>query len=392
MKKRPFHWLIWTGVVILIIITLIAGALWMSGVPKGLKLSRLLQNALQQESFDGDLKLTASFQGNKLDIQTEVFRRTSEDSALYGVTVNGVPICFANHRAIFDNGRAFDLGTLVPQDVFDADQVLKILPFAGVKTATEGDHTRYFLKLDSSKIQMLYPNLSDASVLEAEFTEHNGALSQLNLHFTDGSRQADVTLCAVSERQWDLPAEVWNAVSGDAPQSLEVFAPLAKALISLSQADPLAAELAVTADCGPVALTDTMMLYRTDSGLYLQRKGTVNSLNTLDLSNQALLGLGYKFCRDGQFSHVGTAGIYSLKIPAESVEACCIEILPEIEMLPITYDDGSLLFAVKDNQLFEMKLDVSGQMPFLLTTIDIALGAALHPIPSEQLELPAGVS
>ncbi len=391
MKKKSFRRWIWIGVILMIIAALVVSAFWMLGVPNGWKLSGLLRDSLSRESFDGDLTVAASVQDNEMEFQTEVFRRTSDNLTLHGVSVGGIPICFANHRVIFDNGRAFDLGDLLPENAIDTDRLLKMLPFAGVKKASEGEDTVYSLQLDSSKLQKIFPDLPDTSSLAAEFTEHDGAVSKLHIHFDDGIRQTEITLCFVPERLRELPAEVWNGATAEDVQSLEAFSPLANALIGLSRADPLGAELEVTADCGPIALSDTMMLYRTDSGLYLQRNDTISHLQALDLSNPALLGLGYKFCRDGRVSRVGTSGTYSLTIPAESVKAWCVEMLPEIEVLPITYEDASLLFEVKDNALFHVKMDVSGRMPFLLTTIDIALGVGLHPIPSEQVVLPEGV-
>lgn len=392
VKKRSFHWLIWAGVVICAAAVIFASAFWMLGGPNGWKLSGLLQDALSRDAFDSELTLSVSSQDINLELQTELFRRTSDDLILHGITVQGIPICFSNQRIIFDNGRAFDLGEMLPQGTVQMEKLLKMLPFAGVKTEKQGADTVYVLNLDASKLQMLFADLPDSSALTAEFTEHDGAVSQIQLHLSDETRQAELTLCFVPERQRELSQQIWNAITAQGTQSLEVFSPLAKALMNLSATNPMGAQLQVTADCGPVGLTDTMMLYGTDSGFYLQRGDDVKPLHAVDYSDQTLLVLGYKFCRDGRFNRVGDSGSYSLTIPSESIKAYCVEMLPEIEMLPITYADGSLLFEVKDNVLSEAKMDVSGQMPFLLTTIDISLGARIQPVPSEQIVLPENIA
>lgn len=392
MKNRSFHWLIWTGVVIVMIAALLGSFLWMMGVPNGWKLSGLLQDSLNRQSLDADVTLSSSVHDNSFEIQTEFFKRTSDNLSLCGVTLDGIPVCYSNQRIIFDNGKVYDLSSMIPAGVMRTDRVMKLLPFSGVKKSSAGDDTVYSLELDASKLQKVFPDLMDASALTADFTEHDGVLSKMYILFDNGSRKTEMTLRFVPERQRELPAEMWDAISVQNPQSVEVVVPLLKALDGLANSNPLGAELAVSADCGPVAVTDTMMLYRTDRGLYLQREGDVRHLEALDLSNHALLGLGYKFCRDGRFSRVGDSGSYSLHFPSESVKAWCIEMLPEIEVLPITYEDAALVFEVKDNTLFHVKMDVSGQMPFLLTTIDIALGVELRPVPSEQIVLPEGAA
>lgn len=388
MKKRSSRWLIWAGVIGFIAVLILGSIFWTLGVPNGLKLSGLLQQTLDQESFDGDLILSTGIPEDTLDIQTQIFRRTSDNLTVHGITLNGIPICFANHRVIFDNGRAFDVGDLLPQEMPDINGMLKMLPFAGVTKEMQGEDTIYALELNASKLQMLSPDFPAGSSLEAKFAEHAGALSEMDLCFSDGTRQTDITLCFVPDRQREIPQEVWHAVNATDSQPLAVLAPLANALIDFSRANPLGARLEVTADCGPIALTDTMMLYGIDSDLYLQRGELVTELDALDFSDHTLLALGYKFCRDGRFSRVDSSGSYSLTIPAESVKDFCVEVLPEIEMLPIHYEDASLLLEVKDNTLSDMKMDVSGQMPFLLTTIEISLGASLHPIPPESVILP----
>lgn len=388
VKKRSFHRLLLVGVVICIAVGILAGAFWMLGGFNGWQLSGLLQDVLDRDAFDSELTLCISTQDSDMELQTELFRRTSDDLILHGITIQRIPIGFANQRIIFDNGRAFDLSGMLPQGSLHTEKLLKILPFAGVKSERQGDDTIYVLKLEASKLQKLFPDLSDASALTAEFTEHGGAVSQMQIHLSDEVRQMELTLDFVPDRQRELPQEMWDAITTQTPQSLEAFSPLANAMMDLSERDPVGAQLQVTADCGPIALTDTMMLYGTDGGFYLQRGDDIKALNAVDFSDQTLLVLGYKFCRDGRFDRVGDSGSYSLIIPSESIKAYCVEMLPEIEMLPITYDDGSLLFEVKDNVLSDVKMDVSGQMPFLLTTIDISLGAQLHPISPESVILP----
>ncbi len=391
MQKKSSRWMIWTSVIIVVIVALVIGTLWLFGVPNGQKLSVLLHSAMELESFDGELSISISTDEGNLEVETELFRRTSNDLALYGADIHEIPFFFSNHRIIFDNGRAFDLGDTIPEMEFDPEHLLKMLPFAGVKAHPKGSDTLYSMKLTASKMQMIFPDLSDGSSLFAEFTEHDGSLAEINLQFRDDERDLNIQFSFLPEMKRDIPVEVWNGITVQDPPSLDVIEPLVDALVSLSKTNPRGAELDVNADCGPIALTDSMTLYSTDSGLYLLRKGAVSQLDGLELSDQMFFALGYTLCRDGRFSRIGDSGTYSLTFPAESVKAWCVGILPEIKILPISYDDASLVFEVKENMLSQLKMDVSGQMPFLTKTINISLGITLHPLPQETLVLPDGI-
>ena len=387
--SRP---LIWTLVVLALVAALLIGAFFALGIPNGLHLAGLLRTAAEAEAFDGTLSLTTDRFGEELHLQTELFRRTSGGDSLLGCSVEPITLFFSGGRLIFDNGRAFDLDGLLPDIAPDPASLAQVLPLLGIRTEDRETGTVYLLSPDPEQLQKHFPELGPDAAFTAEFTEQDGLLTGLHLILSHGGFHTDLTLTRGADRDRPVADAVWNAIHAENVQTIQVFEPLVLALRELSDADPLGAQLAVTADCGPIALTDTMNLYGTDSGLYLERRGSLKPLEHADLSESTLLGLCYQLCRDGKFSRIGSSGTYSMVFPAAQVQDSFTEMLPEIEKLPITYENGSLVVAVEDNSLYEIRLDVAGEMPFLITTVRIALGVSLTPIAPEDVILPQGVS
>ena len=63
-------------------------------------------------------------------------------------------------------------------------------------------------------------------------------------------------------------------------------------------------------------------------------------------------------------------------------------LIPEIENLPIAYDDSSLLVVVDNHRLERITLICSGEMPFLFTDIPISLTVDATPMDAGTAELP----
>ncbi len=210
----------------------------------------------------------------------------------------------------------------------------------------------------------------------------------LEIQYKNTPYKASIKLLSPQTRQ--IPKEVW-APDPSKIQSIRVLKPLGNALMQFFTETPIAAQIAIGADCGPINISNTMTLYGTERGMYLERNGSINQLGKTAFSNQAMLGLGYQFCRNGRFTQVDTSGSYSLVIPSELVKSFCTKMVPEIENFPITYEDGALVLEVKENMLHNIQLDCSGQMPFLITTVPISLDVKVTPMERSSIILPEGI-
>ena len=241
-------------------------------------------------------------------------------------------------------------------------------------------------------LAQMVPELEGLQQLQAEFLEQNDRLTEIRLRIRYQEISCEALLKLGASRQRQIPEAVWSAASEAQIPSIRVLEPLAKAMLELGRQENLGAELLVRADCGPIKLSDTMMLYGTDDGIYLQRKGKLEQLENLQMRTDMLVALGYEFCRSSTVTQVGASGSYAMVIPAEQVRTWCIRMVPEIEELPISYEDGSAVVEIVDYALHIVRLDCSGSMPFLFTTIPISLGVELTPAESGSLVLPPELS
>ena len=363
------------GAILLVLIGLLVGIGIHLGLPHAWHLGVLLEDLLRQDQLDGSFSL--QYDGQTLD--GSVFRRRQGDEELYGCTILGIPFYYGDETLILENGRAYDLDDLLPEE--DPELPLWKLLFVGIDREKAPDSRIYRAELE--RIQL---GMSQLTNLKFSATERTGQLSELSLGLLWDGTPLQLTLKRDGPQVREIPSEVWRSLKAEQVPSIQLLGPLLHAFRTLPQ--PLCAELDLKADCGPIQLTNSMMLYGTQRGIYLERRSGLEQLSQLHSTNQALLAAGYLFLRDGRMEVVGSSGSYGLIFPAEQVQRFCTQMVPELEQLPITYEDSSLILSVKNDRLQSVSFRCGGQMPFLFSTLPVSLGLELTPIEEGTATLP----
>ena len=388
MKKRTSRWLAAACVLAILCALLLMLGLNLN-LLDALHLGNLLQQSLEKPEVSADLRFSLQYEDQSVELDTALFRKTDETGNLYGLHSESLSLYFADGRVIFDNGRAYALDGVLPAIPVTGKGLLKLLPMAEIEKVPQESQTLYRLTVSGELLHRQAESLPESGNLCLEFMEQNELLTRVDVHYLAENREISALISLRPDRGHTVPDAVEQARTAENLPSVREFEPLVKALYALAEEPVMAAQLHVSADCGPVALTDTMQLYRKDSGVYLERWNKLKKLESVTFSTDALLGLGYQLCRDGQISRTADSGSYGLIFPAQSIKDACVEMLPEIELLPITYDDGALLLTVEENQLTSAKVDVSGSMPVVIAQVEIALGLELCPAEPGTAEIPA---
>ena len=388
MKKRTSRWLIAACVLaILCALLLVLGLKF--NLLDALHLGNLLQESLEKPEVSADLSLSLHYEEQSVELSTALFRETDETGNLYGLSSDALQLYFADGRVIFDNGRAYTLDDVLPAIPVTGKGLLKLLPMAEIKTVRQEQDTLYQLTVSGELLHRQIESLPENGSLYVEFTEQNDLLTRVDLHYLAEDRELSALVTLRPDRSHTIPDTVEQARTAENLPSVREFEPLAKALYALAGEPVMAAQLHVSADCGPVALTDTMQLYRTESGVYLDRWNKLKKMESVTFSTDALLGLGYQLCREGRISRTEDSGSYNLIFPAQRIKDAFVEMIPEIALLPISYDDGALLLTVEENRLTSAKVDVSGSMPVVIAKVEIALGLELCPAEPGTVPIPA---
>ena len=386
--KNHSHRLLWTAVTVILIAALLAAGLMALGLPAGLRVSRLLTEVFSAPELEAEFSLEA----NGVRAACSLFSDSFGEVPIAGLEISGITLYGSNRRLIFDNGRAYSLEEFGSPDPAAVSVALKMLPLAGVRRETQEDGILYRLEPPREVLAQLVPQLQELQQLQAEFLEQDDRLTEIRLHLTHQDTELEAVLELREPRPHQIPDAVRAGASAEQVPSIRVLEPLARAMLELGHRQTLGAELLVRADCGPIKLSDTMMLYGTDEGLYLQRRGKLEQLENFRMEADVLMGLGYELFRSSTVTQVGGSGSYAMVIPAEQVRTWCIRMVPEIEELPISFEDGSLVIEVVDQTMHIVRLDCSGSMPFLFTTIPVSLGVELTPVDSGSLVLPPELS
>lgn len=179
----------------------------------------------------------------------------------------------------------------------------------------------------------------------------------------------------LNEEPKPIPTELLMQMGTKPLPDVRTLEPLLRAGQELNKPGTTLADMSIRVDCGPLPIQDTGKIRFSEEGLYISRGNEWTELTPESVRREdLLLGLGWSLVRDGVWEPDGTAsGVFSLTIPSEELKSSLLSIIPELEGMDFTLDDGKLTITIADNRLIGMELIGSGQIPFLITTIPLSI-------------------
>lgn len=219
---------------------------------------------------------------------------------------------------------------------------------------------------------------------------------------SDFSLTAELT---VNENSYHpaIPQAVKTAVSeknyGNAAELTADLVHLLTAWAKHYSADNYSGQLTLSADCGPLLVSESLNLYSTtvDSTAIgsIQKNGLAlyftddkicgqNGL-TLTASEQKLadsvklLPLAYEICQNGNFTATGDEDgdefICTLSLDKEGMKAVAYAIAPEAEKLGIQFTEGQVQVTVCEDTLRTISFSCAGNLKIVLTETPVTLTA-----------------
>lgn len=402
-KKKKRRW--WIPVSIVAGIAAAAAVLLTAtGLGRQLNAWRLLHRALNADS----LAMTVSVQsGETFTASADVCRTRADTTRIVTVRWQGVTVYCTGDALYLENGRAYrlsssmtlsDLAALFRKAHVDCEKTDADTLYTAVLSAADAD----------ALLTLLEPEVGDLTGIDrltAVLTVADGRARSLRL--TAGPEDAPV-LTAVMDftakvTAPQVPEAVTAAIAGGTePENTVLPADTLRLLRSwaaLRSREVLAADLTLTADCGPLVLRDTLQYdRRTVDGqdFTAVRKGALSLyfsgdklcdaeghvLTTDDaLASQAqLLQLAYQLVLNGTAACTQTGGTdtYTLTLDEAGAAEFAAAIAPDIQSQHVAFTGGRVTMEVQDTQLCSVRITCSGSISVALTEANASLSADIR--------------
>ena len=402
-KKKKRRW--WIPVSIAAGIAAAAAVLLTAtGLGRQLNAWRLLHRALNADS----LAMTVSVQsGETFTASADVCRTRADTTRIVTVRWQGVTVYCTGDALYLENGRAYrlsssmtlsDLAALFRKAHVDCEKTDADTLYTAVLSAADAD----------ALLTLLEPEVGDLTGIDrltAVLTVADGRARSLLL--TVGPEDAPV-LTAVMDftakvTAPQVPEAVTAAIAGGTePENTVLPADTLRLLRSwaaLRSREVLAADLTLTADCGPLVLRDTLQYdRRTVDGqdFTAVRKGALSLyfsgdklcdaeghvLTTDDaLASQArLLQLAYQLVLNGTAACTQTGGTDTCTLTLDEAGAAefAAAIAPDIQSQHVAFTGGRVTMEVQDTQLCSVRITCSGSISVALTEASASLSADIR--------------
>ena len=402
-KKKKRRW--WIPVSIVAGIAAAAAVLLTAtGLGRQLNAWRLLHRALNADS----LAMTVSVQsGEAFTASADVCRTRADTTRIVTVRWQGVTVYCTGDAVYLENGRAYRLSSSMT--LSDLAALFRKAHVDCEKTDADTLYTAALSAADADALlTLLEPEVGDLTGIDrltAVLTVANGRARSLRL--TAGPEDAPV-LTAVMDftakvTAPQVPEAVTAAIAGGTePENTVLPADTLRLLRSwaaLRSREVLAADLTLTADCGPLVLRDTLQYdRRTVDGqdFAAVRKGALSLyfsgdklcdaeghvLTTDDaLASQArLLQLAYQLVLNGTAACTQTGGTdtYTLTLDEAGAAEFAAAIAPDIQSQHVAFTGGRVTMEVQDTQLCSVRITCSGSISVALTEANASLSADIR--------------
>lgn len=402
-QKKRRRW--WIPVSIAVGIAAAAAVLLTAtGLGRQLNAWRLLHRALNADS----LAMTVSVQsGEAFTASADVCHTRADTTRIVTVRWQGVTVYCTGDAVYLENGRAYRLSSNLT--LSDLAALFRKAHVDCEKTDADTLYTAALSAADADALlTLLEPEVGDLTGIDrltAVLTVADGRARSLRL--TAGPEDAPV-LTAVMDftakvTAPQVPEAVTAAIAGGTePENTVLPADTLRLLRSwaaLRSREVLAADLTLTADCGPLVLRDTLQYdRRTVDGqdFTAVRKGALSLyfsgdklcdaeghvLTTDDaLASQArLLQLAYQLVLNGTAACTQTGGTdtYTLTLDEAGAAEFAAAIAPDIQSQHVAFTGGRVTMEVQDTQLCSVRITCSGSISVALTEANASLSADIR--------------
>ena len=412
-KQKKAMW-----IVIPIILLLIAGvAAVLLFLPQTKKAAQalgaydVLKTYMEQDEQNMELQVSAKISDREIGATALAGRCVIGEKSVTALSENGRKLFFAEGIVLTEDGTAYKLNDQVPDYSLVLEQVLALYELVDVSSengtytiAAENDSATRILMLLMPAAQDL---LSDANRLTIDLITENNVLK--SIHFTGAGNLKDSvkTPFSVSATITDLPdtsgiqipQTVADKIHSGKYQATEVYSDdlvqLMDAWKAYNARNPIGASITVTADCGPLVVSEDFNLYQwkienklirgiEKDGLtiYLTQDGLLDGEgNSLpaglpgEMDIQKLLSIVYQNFADVNFrsrqTEDGTS--YVVVLNKRVMKDLTTALVPKAGELNIQFDEGTMELLIQNGEIHSVEVSFGGSAKVAIAEVGVQI-------------------
>ncbi|MGN0573190.1 MAG: hypothetical protein ACI4IX_04555 [Acutalibacteraceae bacterium] len=414
VRKHKKNLLI-TLAILMVIICFISAVFALFVAPElknGLKAYSLLNNYLGKPKYSAQITVNAEIGSSKTDVSANLYGIKFDKYSVTAVEQNGMTIYYSEGMIILENGKAFKISDTLPNYSALLEEATKLYKSVDIKATENEEETVYAVTVKNAGdiFETLLPSvakfISDKQEINIELIEVQNKLHKIRF-FADGTLNtsdktelllnAELTVTEKS-KNIEIPQAVKDSVTGGV---YEAEGELTRDLLRLITAwhnldgkDMIAADINVTADCGPLVLNesfelfrknenglkiscingDNLLIYFTDNAVCNKDGSAVETNNSL-ADTAKLLELAHQICLNSSFDCSKTNGeyVYSLSLSNEEMKSVAYSIAPEIKNMDVDFSGGIIRITVKNETISKVLFECSGDVKVILSEMDASV-------------------
>lgn len=391
--------------------------LTVTGLGSGLRACRLLTTALRAEPG----AMAVHVDSGSASYRADVYREKVDGTAVTTVTWEGVSVYCVNGTVYLENGRAFR-----QEGAPSPSQAAALFRKAHVDYEKADDGGVYTMTLDETATAGLLALLPEGAVDTAGISTLTMALTTedgcaVSLALTAGPEEDALSIWVdfLPADTADAPAvpQAVTAAIADGGKPEETLPTgdalrLLRAWASLRKSDVLAADLTLTADCGPLVLRDTVQYdRRTVNGqdfscvrrggltLYFSgdklcdAEGCALTVGDHATEQSQLVELAYQLVLSGNAACTRSdkSDVYTLTLDEAGAADFAAAIAPDIQSQHASLTGGEVVLEVRNGYLRSIRVTCMGTVRAAMLEADASLGAEItfvqrnYPFPQKVL-------
>ncbi|MGM9589084.1 MAG: hypothetical protein ACI3V0_02790 [Faecousia sp.] len=418
-KKKKKNWHIFLTALVLVGICAAAAVLLCFPHTKAGQSVRsfdILNAYLEQPRQEMALTVKANIEDKNANFTARISKGKVDNTAISMICEGERKLYFADGAVFLENGAAYQLNQTAPDYSGLLEQVLAVCglveaeSFDGVYTMTaEGAQAQAILKLLLPSAHAMLP---DANRLTVDLLTEGNSLTQIRFtgagNLTDSvktpfSLSATVDILPASG-DLQVPEAVSKAVSSGSYQAQELYSDdlvrLIEAWSHIRSQNPMAAEVALEGDCGPLGIQDCFQFYqwKLDDNLiwgaekqgkilYFTKDAVCNgegrtvsadeakgldAVKALDIAYRSFSSADFQ-CREAEDSY-----LYTVTLAQDGMKQIVDALFPQAGEMEISYGKGSIQLVICQEQIQSIQVTCGGSVKVISAQAEVQFCADIR--------------
>ncbi len=418
-KKNILQWLTVVLAIVLIACAVLLGWVLSEGKLKsGVEAYLLLKEYTEQQELAMELEIQAEVGTEELELEAEVLYTELDGKKVTCIEQGDLKFYYAGGILYLENGKAYRASEVSSDYSGLLEQTLLLYGEVDIETVREDGAKTYKVaaKEDfaSKLLTYLLPAVAEEALgmqtLEVALRVEDEALASIVFTSQGKLKNAeaspyDITAALHIAEPEDIIIEIPDAVrKAILSDSTPIEANITEDIFRLYHAwekaydqNPLAAQIYLHADCGPIALDENVTfiskvekdtrihcIRKNDFAVYFNEdticseKGyAVTAAKAEAVEAADLLGIAFGLCMNGTVSCTEANGtyIYSLVLDEAGMKEIAATIAPASADMGVKFENGSVQILVTDERIESIRFACAGRVNILVSDVAVAFSA-----------------